>query len=80
MFSFPYCLSLAWGCFDRATVPLALPALFKLQEILLTKHLLALSYVGHDAHQEGGCEEQRVLAKLRLGALHCSEKMLTACG
>lgn len=61
--SFLHWLSLAWGCSAQATVLLAVPALFKLQEILQTKHLPALSYVRHHTHWEGECEEERVCAK-----------------
>lgn len=46
------------------------------QAILLTKHLPVLGHVRHRVHREGGCEEERVHAKLGLGALRRLEKML----
>lgn len=48
--------------------------------IVQTKCLQALSYVRHHVHWEGCCEEERVRARLGLGALHHSEKQLIPCG
>lgn len=53
---------------------------FSSASIVQTKCLQALSYVRHHIHWEGCCEEERVRARLGLGALHHSEKQLIPCG
>lgn len=89
-----FSLCAAAGCLGRVSINilysiLAFPCLglfcsgngaFSSASIVQTKCLQALSYVRHHIHWEGCYEEERVPARLGLGALHHSEKQLIPCG